>query len=162
MKALCIFVNKKIMRERIIKFLESENLSSSRFADDIGIQRSTVSHVLSGRNNPSFDFIQKILSKYKYLNAEWLIMGTGNMLKSVKQGNLFDNNTKESVISDLNTNNTEKMTSSSVKLKLDERSLSNNKDESTDKLIEKTINANIEKIITIYTDKTFDIYFPAK
>ena len=77
------------MRERIIKFIETENLAPTKFADEIGVQRSSISHILSGRNNPSFDFIQKILSRYKALNAEWLVMGTGPMYKAMEQGNLF-------------------------------------------------------------------------
>src|SRR6266568_123792 len=69
------------MKDRIIKFLTNENITATRFADEIGVQRSSISHILSGRNNPSFEFIHKILSRYKYLNAEWLIMGNGNMIK---------------------------------------------------------------------------------
>ena len=49
------------MRTRLQQFLQAENLSPSRFADQIGIQRSGMSHILSGRNKPGFDFIEKIL-----------------------------------------------------------------------------------------------------
>jgi transcriptional regulator with XRE-family HTH domain len=148
------------MRERVLKFLENENLSSSRFADDIGVQRSTVSHILSGRNNPSFDFIQKILSRYKYLNAEWLIMGTGNMLKSLKQGSLFDTIDQESVISAMPQDNIEKMNSDEVKISNESEILEDIKKEESQKILKES-KKQIEKIITFYTNKTFDIYFPA-
>src|SRR5271166_1478026 len=73
------------MKDRIIKFLAHENLSATKFADEIGVQRSSVSHILSGRNNPSYEFIFKILSRYKYLSAEWLIMGSGQMIKKSEE-----------------------------------------------------------------------------
>src|SRR4030066_1678355 len=69
------------MKDRIIKFLTQENLSATKFADEIGVQRSSISHILSGRNNPSFDFIQKILTRYRNLNSEWLLLGSGPMYK---------------------------------------------------------------------------------
>ncbi|MBN2613685.1 MAG: helix-turn-helix transcriptional regulator [Bacteroidales bacterium] len=65
------------MKERLITFLNKEGITASVFADKIGVQRSAVSHILSGRNNPSYDFIAKILEKYPLLNANWLITGQG-------------------------------------------------------------------------------------
>ncbi|HAF31232.1 MAG TPA: transcriptional regulator [Bacteroidales bacterium] len=70
------------MKDRIIQFLSENNLTSTKFADSIGVQRSSISHVLSGRNKPSFDFIEKMLLAYPDLNAQWLITGKGNMLKN--------------------------------------------------------------------------------
>ena len=43
------------MKDRLLKILKQYNLTSSRFADDLGVQRSGISHILSGRNQPSFD-----------------------------------------------------------------------------------------------------------
>jgi transcriptional regulator with XRE-family HTH domain len=77
------------MKDRLLKFLTREQLSSARFAEIIGVQPSGISHILSGRNKPGFDFIQKILENYPALNAEWLIMGRGNMFKQEIQGDLF-------------------------------------------------------------------------
>ena len=62
----------------VLKYL---NISPAQFADEIGVQRSSISHLLSGRNNPSLDFIKKILSKYPEINTEWIIMGKGTMIK---------------------------------------------------------------------------------
>ncbi len=69
------------MKERILKILSNEGLSATRFADIIGVQRSSISHIISGRNKPSFDFISKTLEKFPGINAEWLINGKGNMYK---------------------------------------------------------------------------------
>jgi transcriptional regulator with XRE-family HTH domain len=69
------------MKERIFEFLRAENKSSSQFAEEIGVQPSGVSHILSGRNNPSLDFVLKMLEKYRYLSTEWLLFGKGSMYK---------------------------------------------------------------------------------
>jgi len=63
------------MQSRIEQIIRSKNLTPSRFADEIGIQRSGLSHILSGRNKPSLDFIQKILNRYPDVDIEWLITG---------------------------------------------------------------------------------------
>jgi transcriptional regulator with XRE-family HTH domain len=67
------------MKDRVLRFLGDKGLTATRFADIIGVQRSSISHILSGRNKPSFDFIQRFLRKFPEVNAEWLILGKGNM-----------------------------------------------------------------------------------
>ncbi|OQX78970.1 MAG: hypothetical protein B6D61_04340 [Bacteroidetes bacterium 4484_249] len=69
------------MIDRISLILKTKNLSPSLFADEIQVQRSSVSHVLSGRNKPSLDFILKILSTYPEVSSDWLMFGKGQMLK---------------------------------------------------------------------------------
>ena len=70
------------MNSRIQKIIEEEGLSISKFADEIGVQQSSVSHILSGRNKPSLDFINKLLNRYREINANWLITGCGEMYKT--------------------------------------------------------------------------------
>lgn len=72
----------RAMHNRLKQFLTMENLSPARFAEELGIQRSGISHLLSGRNKPSFEFLQKMMSAYPDLNAEWLILGKGRPFKS--------------------------------------------------------------------------------
>jgi len=67
------------MVDRITLLLKTRNISASQFADEIGVQRSSISHVLSGRNKPSLDFIQKILVRYPEINPDWLLFGKGSM-----------------------------------------------------------------------------------
>lgn len=67
------------MIDRITLLLKTRNISASQFADEIGVQRSSISHVLSGRNKPSLDFIQKILVRYPEINPDWLLFGKGSM-----------------------------------------------------------------------------------
>ena len=66
---------------RLLEILENKNLSASQFAEKIGVQRSSVSHVLSKRNKPSLDFIIKISKAFDDISLDWLINGD-NTLKS--------------------------------------------------------------------------------
>ena len=69
------------MNTRLKQFLAAENISQAQFADNINVVRASVSHVLSGRNNPSYEFIRSIMLKYPNLNIEWLMFGKGKMYK---------------------------------------------------------------------------------
>jgi transcriptional regulator with XRE-family HTH domain len=73
------------MRERILQIIEKEGISASEFADKIGVQRSNVSHVLNGRNNPGFSFIQKIIEAFPDINTRWLMIGEGTIYISDKE-----------------------------------------------------------------------------
>ena len=91
------------MKERLIQLLDLEQLSPSKFADIIGVQRSSISHVISGRNKPSFDFLQKTLKAFPGLNASWLLLGEGTMYEQMGRtisGNLFDTQESEKVLTE--------------------------------------------------------------
>ncbi len=70
------------MTDRIKLLLEQLRLSPSEFADRIGVQRSSVSHVLSGRNKPSIDFLEKILNVFPGIDTTWLITGKAGTTKT--------------------------------------------------------------------------------
>lgn len=70
------------MDKRLQQFLELEDLTPSKLADILQIQRSGISHLLSGRNKPSFDFIEGLLTNFPQINPEWLILGKGKPYKS--------------------------------------------------------------------------------
>lgn len=85
------------MKERIEEIMKKEQLSPALFAESIGIQRSALSHILNGRNNPSLDVVMKIHQRYNYINLEWLLYGKGAMTsqevtKEGLQPSLFDEN----------------------------------------------------------------------
>ena len=69
------------MKDRLRQFLAAENISQAQFADTINVVRASVSHILAGRNNPSFDFINALMLNYPRLNVEWLMFGKGKMYK---------------------------------------------------------------------------------
>lgn len=65
------------MLKRVKQVIESNAFTPSRFADHIGVPRATISHILSGRNKPSLEVVQKILDAFPDLSAEWLVKGKG-------------------------------------------------------------------------------------
>lgn len=76
------------MKTRLQQFLAAENISQSQFADTIAVARASVSHILSGRNKPSYEFLQNILKHYPNVNSEWLLTGRGRMYKEFTKVNL--------------------------------------------------------------------------
>lgn len=73
------------LNERISKIIEYSELSSSEFADAVDVQRSSVSHITSGRNKPSLDFLIKVKEQFPELEWDWLIKGDGEMLKKPEE-----------------------------------------------------------------------------
>ncbi|MFC2114499.1 helix-turn-helix domain-containing protein [Bacteroidota bacterium] len=65
------------LTKRIREIIEFKELSSSMLADKIGINRSRVSHILTGRNNPSLEIVEGILKAFPDINPDWLISGSG-------------------------------------------------------------------------------------
>jgi transcriptional regulator with XRE-family HTH domain len=136
------------METRIHRLIGSENLTPTKFADIIGVQRSAISHILSGRNKPSFDLIQKILTKFPRVSSEWLLMGRGEMYKTLVQQRLFDveqkpNESKTEAKQPIIQDNT-------INLPLSKES-------------ENRINeSGIEHIIIFFTDKSFKVYNPSE
>lgn len=70
-------INNVDFRNRIKRVMDYYQFSASSFADKIGVQRSSISHILSGRNKPSLDFVLKITSTFSEVDIHWLISGKG-------------------------------------------------------------------------------------
>lgn len=70
------------IKNRIQKIIDNEGITNAKFADTVGVQRSSISHLLSGRNQPSLPVVLKILKAYSDINAEWLLFGRGSMYTS--------------------------------------------------------------------------------
>ena len=68
------------MNNRISMVLKAKNISPAQLADDLGVQRSGISHILNGRNKPSLDFIQKLIRLYPDISMQWLLFGEGPMM----------------------------------------------------------------------------------
>jgi transcriptional regulator with XRE-family HTH domain len=65
------------MKERILHLMQTEQLNPEEFATRLGINRSGISHFISGRNKPSREFIEKVLRAFPSLNARWFVLGEG-------------------------------------------------------------------------------------
>ena len=70
------------MIERINLLLKAKNITARQFAEEIGIQPSGMSHIMSGRNKPSLDFVMRVLNRYPEIDTNWLLFGKGEMYKS--------------------------------------------------------------------------------
>lgn len=68
------------MIKRLEILLKEYNLTASRLSERIGVQRSGISHILAGRNKPSFDFLLKLAKEFPEININWLLTGKGEML----------------------------------------------------------------------------------
>ena len=67
------------MENRIQKIIDEQGISLNAFAQEIGVNRSTISHILTGRNKPSVEVLQKILKRFSSLSPDWLLLGNGTM-----------------------------------------------------------------------------------
>ncbi len=142
-------INSQI-KDRILKLLTEENLSSSKFAEILQVQRSSISHILSGRNKPSLDFIQKVLKNFPTLNPDWLIIGKGEMYKQTQQSSLnFEENLQKST----------PIEEKSKKIDTKQESSSNSV-----QFVNNTIPPvkNIERIVVFFDDGTFEELSPKK
>ncbi|WP_100611525.1 helix-turn-helix domain-containing protein [Confluentibacter lentus] len=71
-------INNEDFAKRLQEVIDFYGESASSFAEKIGVQRSSISHILSGRNKPSLDFVLKILSTYQEVELYWLLNGKGS------------------------------------------------------------------------------------
>ncbi|MEC5394254.1 helix-turn-helix domain-containing protein [Bergeyella sp. RCAD1439] len=68
------------LNERVTQIIAYSGLSASVFADTIEVPRATISHIASGRNKPSLDFLMKVKEQFPEIGWDWLINGEGDML----------------------------------------------------------------------------------
>jgi transcriptional regulator with XRE-family HTH domain len=159
---MSINVNLFKMKERILQLIEAEKTSAAEFADRIGVQRSNVSHILNGRNNPGFSFIQKILETFPKINSRWLLTGEGEMYEGKvilsenksKTNNLFTVQTP-----DVKASNEVKQESRTADLFTDKQGVVNK----SDRIIEGgEVSKKVVKVLFFYDDHTFEDFLPAQ
>ena len=153
--------------KRLETIFEYYGLSASGFADKIGVQRSSLSHLLSGRNKPSLDFIMKIAEVFPEVDLYWILNGKGNFPKS-------DSIEKEILISDLtpshfSENKTEEVKSENQPdLFSTEPTVEKNRvNETSEENFSNTRNfetlkkdSDIDRIVVFYKNGTFKNYLP--
>ncbi len=153
-------------KDRIEKIMLKEEMNSAVFAAEIGIQGSTLSHILNGRNNPSLDVLKKILNRFRTVSSDWLILGVGSMYRGEKQSQtptLFDSLDESTMKSDTSESNypdknmTASVTIQQKNIPLQEipvQSPSETPHASILPLLEQN-SKSVRKIIVYYTDNTF-------
>ena len=83
--------------------MEYYNLSATALAESINVQRSSISHLLSGRNKPSLEFVLRILQKYPEVELYWLLNGKGDFPKTEKKSILNESKIEETTQQEFNT-----------------------------------------------------------
>lgn len=138
------------MVERIKEIILKEGLTSGSFADLIGVQRSSMSHILNGRNNPSLDFVIKTLQTLPKINPEWLLTGVGTMYRSeapfqpvptVRERSIFDS------IPEPAAKPAQYVEAKPIEIQVD--SVKNHE-------------KYVDKILIFYSDRTYDEFFNAQ
>ncbi|MDD3321252.1 MAG: helix-turn-helix transcriptional regulator [Paludibacter sp.] len=152
-------------KERIDKIMQKEEMTAAVFASEIGIQGSTLSHILNGRNNPSLDVLKKILNRFRTISSDWLILGVGSMYRIEKQSqtlSLFedmDESDSKSVVSDQK--NGEKTQSVFETIQQKKQIVSETGQKQPHSALDISVQSNesnsktVRKIIVYYNDNTF-------
>lgn len=92
---------RKFMVDRINLILKAKNLTSRQFAEEIGIQPSGMSHIMSGRNRPSLDFVMKVVNRYPEIDIKWLTLGEGEMYSTTNSVQKNENRHQPDLFSSL-------------------------------------------------------------
>lgn len=164
------------MKDRIKQIIDLEDLSHSDFAKMLGVQRATISHILAGRNNPSVDFIQKLLQKFTNINADWLLLGIGTMYKTTPK-DLFEstkkaeseakkteehqketNNLKAEQNDTINKQNIIFDTNNKQNSSPESNNVTNNKQTIINNNSQNIVQVSTDQIIILYDDNTFRTY----
>jgi transcriptional regulator with XRE-family HTH domain len=152
-------------KDRIEKIMQVEKMSAAVFATEIGIQGSTLSHILNGRNNPSLEVLKKILNRFRTISSDWLILGVGPMYRTEKQSqaltlfdNIDENISKSNVYAENPPPNINQLNSNIQSKSVNSKPVDQNLSAEGFKIpITQNIPASksVKKIIVYYTDNTF-------
>ncbi|MDA6068985.1 helix-turn-helix domain-containing protein [Flavobacterium sp. AC] len=142
--------------KRLEIILEYYTLNASSFADKIGVQRSSMSHLLSGRNKPSLDFVMKILEVFPDVDLYWILNGTGSFPKNNEEKS---ENIKTPPLSSVKENLAGGDLFSEIYYKQAEKSESKSSPEIKSQNLN-TEEGEIEKIVIFYKNGKFKAYNP--
>ncbi|MBS4012221.1 MAG: helix-turn-helix transcriptional regulator [Bacteroidetes bacterium] len=163
------------MIERINELIEKLELTPSKFADEIGVPRSTISHLVSGRNKPSLDFIMKIAERFPETDINWIIFGKGSAIKTERKIEIVEQTANKPAIKQEASIKPQVPDLFSFADEIVEKQKSIAKDEESveyhttqrriqpdeKEVLDKASSVNqseIEKVIILYKDKTFVEY----
>jgi len=159
---------KEDTKAKISRIMSLENMTSVQFAGEIGIQSSTLSHILNGRNKPSLDVLVKILNRFRTISSDWLILDSGVMYRQEKNSqtpSLFPNEDESVSISDTYDKKTPQ---NSIQAINDKKVESNKivtiepdevKSQITEIKNEGEIKKTVNKIIIYFSDNTFQEFY---
>lgn len=140
-----IITHTQKMKDRIKNFIDAKGISAGELATILDVQRSNISHILNGRNKPGAAFIEKLLIEFPELNARWLLTGEGDMF----EGNITRPEVPVTQLPLPDKKETE------VKEKVTEPAI---KKEDKSAEIHPSVSNDVDKMVIIYRDGTFNIY----
>ncbi|WP_299677699.1 helix-turn-helix transcriptional regulator [uncultured Dokdonia sp.] len=111
-------VNNKNFSQRLDEILKEYELSAAMFADRIHVGRATISHILSGRNKPSLDFVMKIVKTFPQVDLYWLLEGKGSFPKTEEITSpppTLNTNTEKEAINTIISNTSQNTSSKKIK-----------------------------------------------
>ena len=148
------------MREKLLILMKNEGLTSSRLAELLGIQPSGISHILGGRNKPSFDFVQKVLRRFPRLNPDWLLLDSEQMYRDLPtedsqpaENSLFENSSPS--VSE----NAQISTADNTPVQAPQSDVARALSAATQNA---TTRGNIKRIIILYDVRSFESYDVAR
>ncbi len=145
--------------KRLEIILDYYNLSASAFADKINVQRSSMSHLLSGRNKPSLDFIIKVIEVFPEVDLYWILNGKGNFPKSENALTTLDEKENNIIVKSIeNTANSEPDLFSNLEKVTPITPSHSNPLESIK--TENNLHDEIERIVVFFKNGTFKNYHP--
>ena len=144
------------MREKLQKLMTDEHLTSSRFAELLGIQPSGVSHLLGGRNKPSFDLVQKILRRFPHINPDWLILDSEQMYRTDADNLSASTNSAENTSPEMAVNG--ENISAAQNIAFSESSQTSTP--GVEQMIARaaTAHKNVKRVIVLFDDHTFESF----
>ncbi len=157
------------MKEKLQKLMTSEGLKPSQLAEILGVNPAGISHILAGRNKPSYDFIYKLLRHFPQVNPDWLLLDSGGMyrdasqlmavtgdeINGVESNNLFSSDFSAPIPStQRSASPTRSSAGRNIKSDRDQEFLASSSG------IANLTEQDVERIVVFYADKTFKTYTP--
>ena len=147
-------INSEKIGKRLQQVMDKEDLTAASFAEQIDVGRATISHILSGRNNPSLDVVMKVCQTFKHVHLDWLLEGKGTYPST--ENELTSSRQKAPAVPEVENLKSTKNTST-IQLPSE-----NENPSASEKISIVGEPKEIRKIITMYTDGTFDAFYPNK
>ena len=152
-----------MIKDRIAHIMRSKNLTAAQFADQLEVQRSGISHLLSGRNKPSMDFILKLKETFPEYNLDWIILGKGPITGTVKSTVRVEQTLGDKDPAQLKTEDVEpKSLEFDKQITADQIPANKKTSPLTEEVVNNSSQKEIVKIILVYSDNTFEQLNPTR
>ena len=136
-------------RERLIKIMNSLELNSKQFSEELGVSAGTISNILGGRNKPSLEVMQNVANHYPFINPTWLFVGFGEMYIDGYIPN-YSSNIERDLFSESEVSASKKNNTTTLPIEV----------QSTKEICQPTVISSntrtIQKIVVFYSDGTFE------